>query len=370
MLDIDLCVEFLQQLIHNPVPTSEVKNQIFGDVLGQLAKKFSVDAIVKATMEQVVVAQRNHRWTGRGGAYPSSAAAYYGTYGSQHSGSNAIALPGIESLTRFLIHHIANDPSGHVRDLVLKMGAEIVEAGHKTVEILGLPFLKILFPEVRKLGMREYSNMYLTMLTGWSRDSTGQEPIRLRDWSRTASPGNCQDCRVLNTFLTDPNLKSAFFVKFNQERKRHLQSYLEQRDCEWVIDRTPSPQAILATKTENDWTVKHDNWQKNCRNVITKIGELGDAASLASILGPERCADIIKFKGLKACEQARQPPPHRDMQTFHATSVPSGGRMLPCSRVSTPLQQRPIPNTRMPTVAGVKRSHAQSSLDVVDLTGE
>ena len=80
------------------------------------------------------------------------------------------------------------------------------------------------------------------------------------DWSQpVALACRCEDCKALQAFARDPQLREQRF-RVRQDRREHLQRQIAQHalDMHHVTDRTGSPQTLVCRKTR-------ENYRRQCR---------------------------------------------------------------------------------------------------------
>jgi len=89
--------------------------------------------------------------------------------------------------------------------------------------------------------------------------SIAGEQIQALDSQPVALACRCEDCKALQAFARDPQLREQRF-RVRQDRREHLQRQIAQHalDMHHVTDRTGSPQTLVCRKTR-------ENYRRQCR---------------------------------------------------------------------------------------------------------
>jgi hypothetical protein len=81
---------------------------------------------------------------------------------------------------------------------------------------LFLPFLRGVLPVWKEndiaLSNPLCRDLYLSVLTSYSRRFVGEKPPCPEDWAGTRVSCHCGDCEMLNSFITNPTLKVGRFL--------------------------------------------------------------------------------------------------------------------------------------------------------------
>lgn len=97
------------------------------------------------------------------------------------------------------------------------------------------------------------------------------------DWSQPAALAcRCEDCKALQAFAQDPQLREQRF-RVRQDRREHLQRQIAQHalDMHHVTDRTGSPQTLVCRKTR-------ETYRRQCRQHAEDIAALRALQALAA----------------------------------------------------------------------------------------
>ena len=96
------------------------------------------------------------------------------------------------------------------------------------------------------------------------------------DWSQPAALAcRCEDCRALQAFALNPQLREQRF-RVRQDRREHLQRQIAQHglDMSHVTDRTGSPQTLVCRKTR-------ENYRCQCRQHAEDVAAMRALQALA-----------------------------------------------------------------------------------------
>lgn len=169
-----------------------------------------------------------------------------------------------------------------------KLATQVGQLPVAEVPGLWLPFLRS-FLDLLKVNnitliTPRYRNIFAVLLCTWLRRFVGEEPRRNTSLVRPTVPFAdifCYDCDPLNRFLADGLHKAGHF-KVNQKRRAHLHQQFDRYriDVSHVTERTGSPQTLVVTKTDKDYSRKME--ARRQRIVAAKF----DRDDLRAVLGP------------------------------------------------------------------------------------
>jgi len=227
-----------------------------------------------------------------------------------------------------------------------------------------LPFLRslveILDAKQIPLSTPRYQQIFTAMLSSYVDRYVGKSPKGARNLSRRGVSCSCGDCRILSTFLADPQRTVCRFP-VNKSRRFHLHSQLAGHDCSHETERFGSPQPLVVTKTFVHNQRAQAAWKAKKAEALGKLAEF-DQGKLSELLGPEYSV----ITGMKHLNATARPAV--------ATSVASSEASVASAQIARrgDLRASAMPGlgSGLPSrsVAGVKRK--ASGIEVIDLTGD
>ncbi|KAL9578792.1 MAG: hypothetical protein Q9212_005497, partial [Teloschistes hypoglaucus] len=160
-------------------------------------------------------------------------------------------------------------------------------------DILIWPFLKAL----RDLCKRpdrvpnhhadSYGPLFQGILASYITHFVRREPARPSDFKRPrkgCSKPSCNDCKILDRFLTHPSQQTERF-KTNQDRRKHISGQIGYNEpgLSKNTDKSNSPHTLVVTKTDQRWRDEHGQWEFRCTTAGNKMREL--EPELGALLG-------------------------------------------------------------------------------------
>ena len=123
------------------------------------------------------------------------------------------------------------------------------------------------------------------------RSKIGPKPEPPRDWVCARLGCGCQDCLVLDEFLSDPHRTAGRFT-MAQTRRHHLASRV--RSTHQVSTETSgNTHTLIVTKSHDAWKPLLKQWKSKYAELKRIIGTIGSAAHLSEVLG-ENYEDVLQ----------------------------------------------------------------------------
>lgn len=220
------------------------------------------------------------------------------------------------------------------------------------LKVLWFPLLRKFLPEMRAdnvpLDTPQYQQLYCAIFKAFLNRFVGREPINDGNLVRPQVSCRCEDCGLLNEFLTSPTRHEGRFP-MAERRRKHLQRKLDsaQIDCTQRTEHTRSPYTLVVTKAFNSVPLRHEEWTKRCGYAVNMFAKFNQE-HLSLLLG-EEYSRIINAKQFVAAPL--QPP------TAALASIPT------FSETHSP---RTYSGLTIQPVAGVKRRLSPDLSDFTD----
>ncbi|KAL8831489.1 MAG: hypothetical protein Q9170_005273 [Blastenia crenularia] len=250
-----------------------------------------------------------------------------------------------------------------------------VVASSKTVvtavfESLFTPLLICLIEifQAEEVSMNDFTSrvFFKSILDQYVRLYVGPERAKPLDWTQLRRGCGCQDCGMLDRFLTGPNQQIGKF-SMAEKRRSHLERRLSGSGCTLDTERRGSLHTLVATKTMKNWHAAHKAWRDRCEVAKQSFQAIGTRA-LQEILGDdyERCTDVSSTR-------SRSPT---SPVTGTATGVPAAGSLkawnAAMAQQSTPRQ--PLAAVSQPSSKSIDldlslwQQRSRAKPQIIDLT--
>lgn len=252
--------------------------------------------------------------------------------------------------------------------LASKLQEQCQELPVDELNSIWVPFLRSFSHLVLESGVvhdiSPYRELYVTLLNSWLVRYVRHESKEGESLVRETLKCHCGDCLQLNIFLASAERQQGQF-SMNKDRRQHLHQMLDKEriDCTHETSRVGNPQTLVVTKTfkfKSNKIVRQE-WKRRYEMAVKHLGAF-QQDHLAALLGPEQYSHITKMTHLRASQSRSQRRRSGQLELHPESANPSV--LAP----SIALHHRQGHPTVPPPVTGVKRRHAPSEEDVIDLT--
>ena len=150
-----------------------------------------------------------------------------------------------------------------------------------------------------------YQPLFQAVLSAYVQRYVQPRTPPLRDWSRQQRGCGCDNCRVLDRFLTNPTAEFGRFP-MNGPIRTHLEQQLRGSYCETTTERHGSPHTLVVRKINKEWHQKMAKWEQRWAVAANKMKGIGDK-KLVNLLGDQYQA-IVHFDNQNQADVAGRPP--------------------------------------------------------------
>lgn len=196
------------------------------------------------------------------------------------------------------------------------------------------------------------------------RSKIGPKPEPPRDWTCARVGCGCQNCLVLDEFLSDPHRMAGRFT-MAQTGRHHLASRIRSMH-QVSTEADGNTYTLIVTKSHEAWKPLLKQWKSKYAELKRKIDAIGSAAHLLEVLG-ENYEDILQRPTAPA--PLSRPPARASLAT---TAMAPNRRIPSASATATPNKGIPTLSsgaTSKPSTDGVSKLSG-SRIQVIDLSGE